>query len=109
VKQLTLDVDGEKVLVKFVSNKAMGRLDDSVHGRGGDYQRSDLTESVIRVNTGMTRAAMRSTLLHEIGHHLIERTQLEITEDLAEDICDAFAWIPAILRDNPRLAKYLLA
>lgn len=106
MNDMSLNIDGQKVRVRFVSNKTMGRLENDVHAAGGDYDRET---RVIRVNTANTRNGMRSVLGHELGHHFVQREQLKVSSSTEEDVCDVVGWFVVALRDNPELVKYLTA
>jgi hypothetical protein len=104
-------VEEDELRVRFVSRAALGSL-ASGHVTGGDY--AALT---IRLRASEPVGSNRRTLLHELGHYLVDRDELnprafkrtlpnDVTE---EDVCDLLTWLPVILHDprNDALRDFL--
>lgn len=96
-------VDDDRIAVKFVSAKALGNL-GSGHNVGGDYR-----ANVIRIFRGELRRAQRATLLHELGHYLVARQELNPKATNEEEVCDVLTWLPSIFGDprNTALLTFL--
>ena len=95
-----IHVEDDELRVRFVSRKALGALPTG-HATGGDY-----ASRIIRLRRSETRRGNRAALLHELGHYLVEREELnprhtsrELRGVNEEDICDLLTWVPIILAD----------
>ncbi len=97
-----LDVDGRRVRVRFVPSSRMQR-DSKGHAMGGDYG-----DNLIKVSTAQTRRGVRAAVLHEIGHHVLDRAEVKVPTAVEEDVADAFCWLLPVLRDNPKFTRWLM-
>jgi hypothetical protein len=102
LSDFTVCVENDEIRVQFVSRADLGSL-GSGHVVGGDYE-----ALIIRVRASDSRRTQRAVLMHELGHYLVDRDELntrgwkrtlpnDVTE---EDVCDLFTWLPQILRDS---------
>lgn len=107
----TFWVDDDALRVVFVPAGKLGRLDNGGHATGGDY-----LDGLIRLPRYEARKGLRSSLLHELGHHLVRRqelnprgTQRALPNATEEDVCDLLTWIPMVLVDprNDALRAFL--
>lgn len=98
----TLYVENDRVAVRFVTRRALGRL-RSGHTTGGDY-----SDKVIRIARWETHRAQAAALFHELGHYLYDRSELRADSHEEEDV-DLLAWIPGIVFDerNKALLDFL--
>lgn len=104
-ENLDLDIDGQKVEIRWVSNDALAR-DHAGHHFAGDY---DHNRQRIRLTyDGNTRKGWRMTIFHELMHHAHNRDGLKLTAAQKEDMAGAAEWLLIALWDNPKLAKILL-
>jgi hypothetical protein len=91
-------VEDDRIRVKFVGARALGNL-GSGHNVGGDY-----ADKVIRLKRREYRRSQRSTLLHELGHYLVERQELNPRATNEEEVCDVLTWLPTIFNDQRNTA-----
>lgn len=94
-KDFTFYVDEDKIKVKFVTNRALGRTGN--YQIGGDYTPGS---KMIRLLRSEPKSSMRATFLHELCHYLVERNEMKIKNSNEEDICDLFSWLPMIFMDK---------
>jgi hypothetical protein len=87
-------VDDDRIRVRFVPQKQLGRL-SSGHLVGGDFG-----DGIIRLPRFDTRRAQRAVLFHEMGHYLVKRQELRARDTTEEEVCDLLAWVPPILADE---------
>lgn len=107
VKNFTLWVESDRVKVRFVGAKRLGRLTkDAGWATGGSYTHKD---RIIRLPRYEYRGTLRAALLHELGHHLFKRQELKVSRITEEDVCDMLTWLPSILTDkrNKKLRRFL--
>ena len=62
---------------------------------GGDY-----VDRRIRLARGEPRNSQQSTLLHELGHYLVQRSELDPKHTTEEEMADVLSWLPLIFRDE---------
>lgn len=96
-----VSVDGTDVSIEW--DARLGRIGQ--YPKAGDYHRGK-----VRVSGGMMLRQEQVTVMHELMHHLWERTQLSNflssnTEELVLATLDS--WIVQMLRDNPELVSFL--
>jgi hypothetical protein len=98
-------VEDDLIKVRFVGPKKLGRIpgDKDKHLTGGDYK-----DGRIRLLRYEYRRTLRSMFLHELGHHLYARQELD-RKASEEDICDMLTWLPQIITDkrNKALRQFL--
>lgn len=99
-------VEDDRIRVKFVSQKTLGRLTDEGHPTGGTYTEG---QRVIRIVRGEYRTGQRAIFMHELGHYLVERQELDARNTTEEEVCDILSWLPRIYADerNADLLKFL--
>jgi hypothetical protein len=105
-KDFRFFVEADRIEVRFVSQKKLGRLSsDGGWGTGGTYRKG-----VIKLPRYEYRGTLRAALLHELGHHLYKRQEINLNRVTEEDVCDMLTWLPSILTDrrNKKLRRFLL-
>lgn len=102
-RDFTFFVEADRIKVRHVSARTLGSGPDG-HPTGGDYR-----DSTIRIFRGEYRSAARAYLLHELGHHLVARQEINPQHTTEEEICDVLTWLPFIFSDprNAALLSYL--
>jgi hypothetical protein len=91
-------VDGERI--DIVLKHHLGTLDDQGHEVGGLYLRE--VPRIVICGT-MTLSAIKSTLLHELGHHAFERSGLSTryAASTEEKVVEGIThWLYAALQDK---------
>jgi hypothetical protein len=106
-KDFKLYVERERIEVRFVSAKKLGRMDTkAAHATGGTYR-----DCVIKLPRYEYLGTQRAALLHELAHHLFHRQELDRSRGWnEEDACDLLTWLPGIYGDkrNKRFRKFML-
>ena len=80
-KDFTFYVDEDKIKVKFVTNRALGRTGN--YQIGGDYTPGS---KMIRLLRSEPKSSMRATFLHELCHYLVERNEMKIKNSNEEEL-----------------------
>lgn len=91
-------VGDDCIRVRFVSAKTLGNL-SSGHSVGGDYR-----DRTIRIFRGELLRGQRSVLMHELGHYLVARQELDPRKTNEEEVCDVLTWLPSIFADERNTA-----
>lgn len=88
--------------LRIIGKRHRIQWDQDIGEQRGEFEHDPLT---IRISSGLTPDDEKETLIHEITHAVELQMNLDLPEDAVRQLSIGLF---AVLRDNPKLAAYLM-